>query len=113
DVGWRSGQRRPHALAAMAASCAGLMILAGPNAAPAQQPTEPAAAGLEEVVVTARRREENLQTVPMTVTAFSQEDIRHNSIESLNDLQYAVPSMTLVNSSSRDEQFAATRGISG
>ena len=34
-----------------------------------------AAAGLEEVVVTATRREERLQDVPISVSAFSQEKL--------------------------------------
>jgi iron complex outermembrane receptor protein len=49
---------------------------------------------LEEVIVTARRKEENLQTVPIAITAFSQAQLNQNNIESVQDLQYYVPSLS-------------------
>lgn len=50
----------------------------------AQQGAQPSASsqGLEEVVVTARRREEKLQTVPVAVTAFTRAEIQNKVIES-------------------------------
>lgn len=71
------------------------------------------AAVLEELVVTARRREENLQDVPISVTALSQEALRENGIHTFNDLQHLVPSMTLATGASRNEQWVSIRGISG
>lgn len=44
--------------------------------------------GLEEIVVTARKRDESLQQVPLTVTAFSEADIERaglNSLENISD----------------------------
>src|SRR5438876_3653507 len=65
-----------------------------PTAAPAQAPTaapaQPGAAAdtqaLETVVVTARRREENLQQVPLAVTAVSGEALEQKGIQNLFDL---------------------------
>lgn len=74
---------------------------------------KPGAAVLEELVVTARRREENLQDVPISVTALSQEDLRENGVHTFNDLQHLVPSMTLATGASRNEQWVSIRGISG
>lgn len=74
---------------------------------------KPGAAVLEELVVTARRREENLQDVPISVTALSQEDLRENGVQTFNDLQHLVPSMTLATGASRNEQWVSIRGISG
>src|SRR4051812_40237704 len=54
---------------------------------------KPRVAGLEEVVVTARRREENIQTVPIAITAFSQESLQQNHIQSIDDLQYFTPGL--------------------
>ena len=45
-----------------------------------------ALAALEEVVVTTRKREENLQTVPVAVSAFSAELIEKRNISDLNDV---------------------------
>jgi iron complex outermembrane receptor protein len=51
--------------------------------------------GLEEIVVTARRREERVQTVPLAVTAFSQAAIEKNQIHEIHDLAQHVPSLAV------------------
>jgi iron complex outermembrane receptor protein len=38
---------------------------------------------LEEVVVTARKRSENLQDVPMSISAFSSSDLQNAQIDNL------------------------------
>ena len=50
---------------------------------------------LEEIVVTARRREENLQEVPVAVSALSAEDIEIRSIENIRDLQMLLPNVDI------------------
>ena len=42
--------------------------------------------GLEEITVTARKRDENLLEVPLTVTALSAQDIETRAIDQLNDI---------------------------
>jgi iron complex outermembrane recepter protein len=49
---------------------------------------------LQEVVVNARRREEDIQTVPLTVIAISQQALQAENVQTLNDLTYLVPSLT-------------------
>ena len=44
----------------------------------------PAAAQLEEVTVTAERRESSLQTVPVAITAYTSEDLERFQIEMSN-----------------------------
>jgi len=77
----------------------------------AQQAAQPSAAatGLEEIVVTARRKEEKLQTVPVAVTAFTSAEIQNKQIESSSDLQHHVPSL-MSSQQSRDEQVFYLRG---
>ena len=53
------------------------------------------AATIEEVMVTAQRRSQNLQQVPMAVSAFNQYDLQQLQASDLGDLQNAVPSLTL------------------
>jgi len=77
-------------------------------AQPAAQPSA-SGGGLEEIVVTARRREEKLQTVPVAVTAFSPKDLEQKSIESASDLAHYVPSLAS-SQQSRDEQVFYLRG---
>lgn len=50
---------------------------------------------LEEVVVTARRREESLQEIPVAVTALSDDFLRTQSIAQVQDLGIKVPSLRI------------------
>lgn len=62
-------------------------------------PAAPAASAdtgqLETIVVTARRRTENLQNVPLAVTAISADSIRAQDITNLEDLNSLVPNMKI------------------
>ncbi len=50
---------------------------------------------LEEVIVTARRREESLQDVPIAITAMSADFLREQNITELNDLGTRVPALSV------------------
>src|SRR6202008_1688956 len=50
-----------------------------------------AGGGLQEVLVTATRREERLQDVPISVTAFSQEQMDAQGLRSIDDLTRQSP----------------------
>ena len=92
-----------------ACSClAGAIPVIPAFAQPAAQPAA-SSGGLEEIVVTARRREEKLQTVPVAVTAFTPKQLEQKAIESSSDLQHYVPSM-MSSQQSRDEQVFYLRG---
>jgi iron complex outermembrane recepter protein len=52
-------------------------------------------ATLDTVTVTARKREETLQDVPVAVTAFSAEALDRLNIEDLSDLDSQVPNLTI------------------
>lgn len=52
-------------------------------------------AELETIKVTARRREESIQDVPMSVTAFSGDELRERGTQDITDLTKAVPNTTL------------------
>jgi outer membrane receptor protein involved in Fe transport len=58
-----------------------------------------AAGALEEVTVTARKREEHVQDIPQSIQAFSQADIERVGIQSLQDVAKFVPAMTVVGQS--------------
>jgi iron complex outermembrane receptor protein len=61
----------------------------------AETPTQPEAqydhSRIDTVVVTARRREEDLQTTPVTVTAFSGDDLQDKGIDDFTRLAQATP----------------------
>ena len=57
----------------------------------------PASAALDDIVVTAQRRSENLQNVPVAITALSAATLTNARIQSVTDLRLAVPSLNIVN----------------
>ena len=67
---------------------------------------------LEEVVVTARKREESQLDAPVTVNAFTEKDIESAGIESARDYIAFVPNMTLVEVQNVGNAFITVRGIS-
>lgn len=77
-----------------------LLPLAGSaQPAPPQEGAQVAQAGdsplgIEEIVVTARKREETLQTIPVAITAFDSESLETRQIENVSDLQLSIPNIS-------------------
>jgi len=67
---------------------------------------------LTEVVVTARKRDESFQNVPMTVNVLTEQTIQSAGIESPRDFIALVPNMTLVETQNAGNSFITVRGIS-
>lgn len=68
-------------------------------------------ATLEEVVVTAQRREESLQDVPIAITAFGQSDLRNLSVANLQDLTEAVSAVELFDERGSGQPTWVIRGV--
>jgi iron complex outermembrane recepter protein len=64
-----------------------------PTVAQAQQQQAQAQTGLEEIVVTAQRREENVQTVPISITAFTPAELERRNIDTTQDLIRFIPNL--------------------
>jgi iron complex outermembrane receptor protein len=80
------------------ARAAAVLAAVSLQAAPARAQIAPSAApadGLAEIVVTARRRAENLQDVPVAVTAISAATLEQQAVTSLGDLNSFVPNMKI------------------
>jgi iron complex outermembrane recepter protein len=60
----------------------------------AQGDAPSAARGTQEIVVTARRREETLQDVPISISVLSPDDLARRNLQSVTELQSATPSLT-------------------
>jgi iron complex outermembrane receptor protein len=56
--------------------------------------TTPAFAQIETVIVTAEKKAEDIQTVPIAITALSGNDLKTKQISQFKDLQFNVPNMT-------------------
>ena len=64
---------------------------------------------LEEVIVTARRREESMQETPVAVTAFGEDELRAAQINDVGNLTAVVPGLT--RREGRKEADFAIRGV--
>lgn len=71
--------------------------------------SSPALAQLEEIVVTAERRQESLQDVPVAVTAFTDASVESLKIEDIQDLTLKIPGFS-VNSFSKTRFNPSLRG---
>ena len=74
-------------IAAALAGAGALLALPGELVARDQAST------IEEIIVTAQHREQSLQDVSMSLSAFSAEALDNRVIEDLNDLQFSVPNL--------------------
>jgi iron complex outermembrane receptor protein len=95
------------------ASVAGLS--AGMNTAPAFAQTDTGAEGIETVVVTAEKRQQNLQSVGMAISAFSGDMLEQNNISSVAELSSYVPGLqiTQANNNRNSQIIIRNVGTSG
>ncbi|MFT7220640.1 MAG: iron complex outermembrane receptor protein [Candidatus Azotimanducaceae bacterium] len=78
----------------------GASALSGANAAGAEDRQDQASKMIEEIVVTARRREEGLQDAPLAVSAYTEETLDYRGVSRLDDITRFVPSLTIENNPS-------------
>ncbi|HEX4178960.1 MAG TPA: TonB-dependent receptor plug domain-containing protein, partial [Rhizomicrobium sp.] len=83
----------------------------GAGAAPAwaQSSTQAASAnGLETVIVTARKRAEDAQTVPISITAFNQDELSKLNVLTIQDLKSVAPSVYIAPTAFRQDTLNVT-----
>lgn len=88
-----------------------LQVAQGPAGPATPAPTAAPALGLEEILVTARRREESLQRVPLAITAVTGQTLKEQEIRSVQDLQYIVPSLNMQTNLGRAVAAGVIRGM--
>ena len=67
---------------------------------------------LESVVVTAQKRQESIQSVPISITAIGTEQLEAMRVRGVEDYVYSIPNATFVNSGPYYGQTVSFRGIS-
>ena len=67
--------------------------------------------GIDEVTVTARKRAESLQEVPIAITAFTEQTIERAGIERPNDFIGLMPNVTIVDTANVGDTQVSIRGI--
>ncbi len=80
------------------------------QAAPPQAADEASDEGIVDIVVTAQRQSESLQSVPIAVSAFSAEALEKQQIENASDLQLTLPNVTFSKGNFTGSSFTI-RGI--
>ncbi len=70
-------------------------FLAVPSTALAQSKEAPDSGGIEEIVVTAQKRDQNVQDVPISITAFSGDTLRERNIVDVSSLSALAPNVNL------------------
>ncbi len=98
-----------------ASACAAAVVVSSPVLAQTAAPAGPEearrdAASVGEVVVTATRRPERLQDVPLSITAFSQEDLTAKGIVGYEGLARETPGVVLNKPTANFNNFTA-RGV--
>src|SRR6185312_736862 len=81
-----------------------------PSSASSSPGGEPAPVQLEEVIVTAQKREERLIDVPIAISTFTGDELQKRGLVRLDDFAYAVPGLSIQNSGF--EHRIVLRGVS-
>jgi iron complex outermembrane receptor protein len=75
----------------------------------AQQATNPPI--LTEIIVTAQKREQNIQDVPISVIALSAQQLKDGGVTDIKNLQALTPGLTVTSTTSENVTTARIRGI--
>ncbi|HEV7227105.1 TonB-dependent receptor [Brevundimonas sp.] len=66
---------------------------------------------VDDIIVTAQKREQSLQDVPIVVTTLSQEMLEDAGVRDIKDLQILTPGMTVTSTASEASTTARIRGV--
>ncbi len=69
------------------------MLVCAPAAFAQEATAQDAQSGINDIVVTARKTNENLQSVPIAITALSGDALQTKTVQSVTDLQFNVPGL--------------------
>ena len=90
-----------------------IFSMAGPLLAQEDQADTETALLLEEIIVTARQREEKLTDVPASITAFTEGAIKRSNIERAEDFIALTPGVSFVDTGEVGDSQVSIRGING
>jgi iron complex outermembrane recepter protein len=107
---YRHGYRQVGTLLGCGFASLGLCGHAG--AQQAQPDTQAASHGLEEIVVTATRREESIQSVPMSITAITEVDLEKRAATQFFDYASSIPNLSFgYSGGGQSAGFASSRQV--
>src|SRR6185437_5321368 len=89
-----------------------IVVLTGAAVAAVAMPVPAQTTDLDQIVVTARKRDESFRNVPITVSVFTERAIQSAGIQKPGDFIAMIPNMTLVETQNAGNAFVVVRGIS-
>jgi iron complex outermembrane receptor protein len=90
----------------------GVLLLAAMPCPGLQAQAADEAAVIEEILVTARKRDEALLDIPASMTVFSEDEIRSAGIDRPHDFIALTPNVSLVQTQNAGNSFITIRGVS-
>jgi len=90
---------------------ASAVVLAGLGASSAAQAQTSDAQTVDSIVVTAQKREQNLQDVPVVVTAVGAKLLQDTGVKDIKDLTILTPGLTVTSTTSEASTTARVRGV--
>ena len=91
--------------------CASSLALAFAAGSAWGQAAAPAPASVTELVVTAQKREQRLQDVPVVVTVLTEKKLTDNNVHSVADLVTLTPGLTSTTNATEGTTIARIRGV--
>jgi iron complex outermembrane recepter protein len=90
---------------------AGLLAISATLAGIARAADIPTQPTLTEIIVTAQKRQENIQDVPVSVMALSGQQLQDAGVKDIKNLQVLTPGVTVTSTTSENVTTARIRGI--
>ena len=90
---------------------ASILLFANPTAVVAQTDDSPSIGAIEEILVTARKRDETLQEAPVIANVFGEEDIDRYNILTMEDLSQFTPGLTIGATLANQGPVVTVRGV--
>src|SRR6187551_1702476 len=90
---------------------ASAVVLAGLGATSAAQAQTSDQQTVDSIIVTAQKREQNLQDVPVVVTAVGAKLLQDTGVKDIKDLTILTPGLTVTSTSSEASTTARIRGV--
>ncbi|MBO9547731.1 TonB-dependent receptor [Caulobacter sp.] len=90
---------------------ASAVVLAGLGATSVAQAQEADSQTIDSIIVTAQKREQNLQDVPVVVTAVGAKLLQDTGVRDIKDLTILTPGLTVTSTSSEASTTARVRGV--
>jgi len=95
--------------ATASAAVVGAVAFGFAGAASAQESDQPTT--VDDIIVTAQKREQNLQDVPVVVTTLSETMLENAGVRDIKDLQVLTPGLTVTSTQSESSTTARIRGV--